>query len=129
MRRRFALFCLLCFFGSLGFTSADLVFVSPAQLEVKLREKEEKKASFKLVDLRLEADYAKGHIQGAVNIPLKKLRFAGESVLSRSEDTFFYGYSSDDRAAVNAVILLVNKGFQHVFLLDGGVKGWKGKLE
>ena len=103
--------------------------MSPARLELKIREKEEKKASFSLVDLRLESDYGAGRIQGAVNIPLKKLRFLGEKMLGRSEDIYFYGYSSDDRAAVNAVILLVNKGFQHVFLLDGGVKEWKGKLE
>jgi len=105
------------------------VKISEDALADKLEERHLLKIVFALVDLRTEGDYAAGHIPGAVNIPLAKLRFTGEAMFSKEEDVIFYGYSRDDLAAVDAVILFVNKGFRHVALVEGGIAEWKGKTE
>ena len=95
----------------------------------KIQEKKEKKASFQLVDLRNEVDYQKGHLPGAVNIPLKKLSFVAEKMFDKGEEIVFYGYSRNDNAGMNAPILMQNKGFTSVKLLEGGMQEWKGEIE
>ena len=106
-----------------------LVWVSPETVAEKIEARREKKIDFKLVDLRLEADYGKMHLPGAVNIPISKLRFLAEARFLKSDEIIFYGYSRQDPAVVNAAVLLGNKGFQHISLMEGGVEEWKGKRE
>ncbi len=112
-----------------GVSSEAPVMIDEKALAEKIEQKRDKKISFTLVDLRLEAEYQEGHIPGAVNLPLKKLRFLAEQTLAKADDIIFYGYSRDDQASVNAVILLRNKGFERVALLTGGIDEWKGKKE
>lgn len=97
-------------------------------LEQKLRDRLEKKTHFSLVDLRNEADYQKGHILGAQNVPLKKLRFVAEKMFGPTEEIIFYGHSRNDNASTNALILLGQKGFENVRLLEGGIQEWKGDM-
>ena len=111
-----------------AFTADRLVWIQPADLAHKIEEKRAKRYFFNLVDLRLEVDFLKGGIPGAVNIPLVKLRFVAEREFDKSEDLVLYGYSRDDRASVNAVVLLVNKGYGHVMLLEGGWEAWHGQV-
>ncbi len=107
----------------------SIVFIDDKVLAQKIKDKAQKQISFNLVDLRLETDYGLAHIPGAVNIPLKKLKFVAEQVFDKSEEIIFYGYSEDDKAAVNSVIFLANKGFKNICLLQGGIKQWKGLVE
>ena len=95
----------------------------------KIQQKKEDKISFHLVDLRIEADYGKGHLPGAVNVPLKKLSFVAEKMFDPKEEVIFYGYSKNDNASTNALILMQNKGYANVSLLEGGIKEWKGQVE
>ena len=112
-----------------GFQASEVIFISQDKLAEKIVRKSQKKLSFELVDLRLEVDYQGGHIPGALNIPLKTLRFLAEQMLAKSDDVVFYGYCRNDAASVNAVVLLVNKGFERVSLLEGGIEEWKGLRE
>lgn len=107
------------------FTPDQLVMIDAETVAHMIEEKQLKKREFQLVDLRLEVDFEKGSIPGALNIPLKKLSFMADQVLKPSDEIICYGYSKDDKASVNAVILLINKGYQKVFLLEGGFKDWK----
>ena len=125
---------MLCF-APIGTVSAGndagvhLASISQEVLAKKIIQKQERKILFSLVDLRLEGEYQSGHLPGAVNAPLKKLRFLAESMFAKNDEIIFYGYSREDRASVNAMILLGNKGFKHISLLDGGFEEWKGKVE
>ncbi len=112
-----------------GFQASGLAFIEPKILAERIEQKRRNEISFQLVDLRLEADYRLGRLPGAVNMPLKKLPFMAEQALDKKETIVFYGYSRNDQASVNAVILLANKGFENVWLLDGGIAEWQGKIE
>ena len=112
-----------------GFASAGLVIVDPETVARKVLEKQENKTSFQLVDLRLEAEFNKGHLPGALNVPYKKLGFLAEKMFDLKEDIILYGYSENDAVGVDAVIRLENKGFRRVSLMAGGIKEWKGKKE
>ena len=82
-----------------------------------------------LVDTRNETDYQKGHLPGAMNIPLGKMRFEAERLLDKEQDVVCYGYSRNDPASVNAVIFLANRNYQHVLFFEEGAMGWKGAWE
>jgi len=105
------------------------VRIEPDRLTEKLEGRSEGGFFFHLVDLRREADYAEGHISGAVNVPMSKLPYIAEKIFGKTDEVIFYGYSSRDRAAVNAVLFMSNKGFTSVSLLSGGIQGWTGAVE
>lgn len=106
------------------FLPAHLRHIERGELERLIRERDEQGKSFHLVDLRNEADHAKGALPGAVNVPLKKLRFVAEKRFGPAELIVLYGYSTADRASVNAAVLLANKGYRNVSYYDEGYAGW-----
>lgn len=112
---------------------SKVVYISQEALQKKIDEKVEKKSNFRLIDLRIKADYDKGHIPGAENAPLrykkKKNKFLIEKKITPSEEVILYRYSRNDPAAVNAAIILANRGFARVLFLEGGIEEWKGKKE
>lgn len=75
--------------------------------------------SYLVIDVRATKDYEKGHIDGAVNMPLGKLR------------TDFHQFNVNDRIVVHcnkgvtgnaAHNFMLNKGFKNVYNLSGGYK-------
>ncbi|TAK42582.1 MAG: rhodanese-like domain-containing protein [Betaproteobacteria bacterium] len=77
-----------------------------------------------VLDVRLPADYAKGHILGAKNAPLAELerrlpefaKFKARPVIVLCE--------SGNRSS-NAIGLLRRNGFDKVFNLAGGLAAWQ----
>jgi len=104
-----------------AFTPDKLLWIEPDALREKIRTRAEEGArAFHLVDLRLEVDYQRGSIAGAVNAPQAKLRFLAEKLWAKEDEIILYGYPVNDNVSINAVIFLVNKGFEEVYLLKGG---------
>jgi|GEM_PF-3645489 len=103
--------------------------ISAVDLKQRIALRREKKDTFQLVDLRTEAEFAKGRLPGAINIPLKKLTFLAEKVLNKRGDVIFYGYSPQDKGSVNAAIRAGQSGFTRLFLLDCGYAGWSGDTD
>ncbi len=112
-----------------SFEPSKMIWIGQEELARRIKDKKQNKDAFELVDLRLETDYQKGHIPGAQNVPIQKMRFELESRFEKQDEIIFYGYSREDLASANAVIMMVNKGFAKVALLDGGYKDWKGEIE
>ncbi|MFO0826890.1 MAG: rhodanese-like domain-containing protein [Phycisphaerales bacterium] len=77
------------------------------------------------LDPRPEADFEKGHIPGAINIPFARLDAEQEFRLRGV--TVIVVYDSDfDDALVKAVAKrLVAAGHKEVYVLRGGLKAWK----
>jgi len=73
-----------------------------------------------LLDVRSTADFKKGHIKGAVNIPLPKLR-REMALLSDKKQVVVYS-ESGQRAYSAARILEQHKRFLAVFQLSGGYR-------
>jgi protein-disulfide isomerase/rhodanese-related sulfurtransferase len=80
------------------------------------------------VDIRQPKDYAKAHIQGAVNLPLNKIS-AAASNLPKDKPVVVYesGLASGDVCAASraAAGLLASRGFKEVKVYHDGFAGWQ----
>ena len=113
--------------GGGGFSSAKLQIIDQASLAKKIQDKKDKKYDFTLIDTRSESDFQKGAIPGAINLPFKKHRFLVGSVVPTNADVVCYGYSSNTPSDVNAVIYLMNHGYEHVWFFREGMEGWESQ--
>jgi hydroxyacylglutathione hydrolase len=77
-----------------------------------------------LVDVRTEAEYQAGHLQGASWVPRGKLEWmaAGGSLGSTDDEIVVY-CRKDGRASL-AAATLKRLGFENVRYLEGGFKSW-----
>ncbi len=81
---------------------------------------------FILVDVRTQAEYDEGHIEGAVLLPLDQLETLSEEQLTDKEATLFVYCRSGSRSA-QASQLLVDLGYQNVYDF-GGIVDWPGEI-
>lgn len=94
-----------------------------------------------LVDVRSKDAYLKGHIPGAVSIPVNDLqsspdkimfpvprveKILGEKGLTVDTDTVVYGAGRE--IAFLEFWMLDYLGMDKIHVLDGGIEGWKGQL-
>ncbi len=78
-----------------------------------------------VIDVREPSEYARGHVQDAVLIPLGSLEQRAGS-LDPQREYVLYCFSGD--RSEEGAKLLVGKGFQHISHMTGGLLGWKGPL-
>ncbi|NTW06155.1 MAG: FAD-dependent oxidoreductase, partial [Peptococcaceae bacterium] len=74
---------------------------------------------FNLIDTRIEEQYEQHHIEGAVNIPLEKLRELSEDL---DKDIITVTYCNKGTTGNAAQNILINKGFRQVYNISGGHK-------
>lgn len=85
-----------------------------------------------VVDVRTEQEYVRGHIPGAILVPLPQIRRgAGKKVKiaalpDKAKRYFLYCHSG--RRSDEAAGILASIGYQRIYNL-GGIVDWKGKLE
>ena len=79
------------------------------------------------VDPRGKADYAKGHIAGAINVPLAEMQEAAAARLAGHNLLIVYGDSFQDPMAKAGAKRLIELGFKkdQVFILEGGTRAWQ----
>lgn len=82
---------------------------------------------FILVDLLPASDYARTHIQGAINIPLEELETKANQWLSHQIDIIVYSASPTCHGAEWGQEFLATHGFR-VWQLEGGLEEWIRKL-
>ena len=96
------------------------LFITPA-VAIRLMNNED---DVLIIDTRNTADFDKGHIKGAKNIPLADLN----SKLSQYSDyksKSVLVYCNSGNTATRAIKLLKAAGFEKVNNLDGGIAAWK----
>ncbi len=71
----------------------------------------------KVIDVRSEADYTKGHIRGAVHIPLAEIRNRISEIDKSSMTVTHCNKGTSGNAAQN---ILLNSGFKEVYNISGG---------
>ena len=77
-----------------------------------------------VIDLRPAADFAKGHILGARNLPLAELeKRAGELDKHKAKPVILH--CADGNRAGDGVALLRKNGFASVVNLSGGYAAWQ----
>ena len=77
-----------------------------------------------IIDIRTEADYKGGHINGAKNVPLSNFAASIEG-LSGSKSTPVLIYCNSGNTVTRAIKLLKKAGFEQVSNLEGGIAAWK----
>jgi len=86
--------------------------------------------NFKLVEVLTEEDFAKGHIPGAINLPLTNLRNLAKERLEKNKTIVIYCASCHCQASTNAARLLLMMGYSKTLDFKVGKEGWvKGGLE
>ncbi len=81
------------------------------------------KSDFELVDLRSEEKFNEYTIPGSQCIPLPQI---SSSELLRNQKIVLF--SDDDVASSQAWFILKSKKYKGVYILDGGLNAWKGKI-
>ncbi|HEX5056470.1 MAG TPA: rhodanese-like domain-containing protein [Gammaproteobacteria bacterium] len=82
------------------------------------------KGDFTVVDVRYPADYARGHVPGAVNLP--KGKWQNPKGLSKTGINYLYCYSQTCHLAAEAAMELTRQGYQ-VMEVEGGWAEWEAK--
>ncbi len=77
-----------------------------------------------VLDVRTAADYKKGHIKGAKNVPLSDLATRVES-LSEDKNRPILVYCNSGTSVTRGIKLLKKAGFENVSNLAGGIAAWK----
>jgi rhodanese-related sulfurtransferase len=75
-----------------------------------------------VIDVRESEDFAKGHIQGAINLP--KSEWSSLNGLSKDKTNVVYCYTAVCHLGAAACLEFASKGFP-VMELDGGFDEWK----
>ena len=78
-----------------------------------------------LIDVREPYEFAAGHVEGAVNIPLATLPSRLDKLDAKAET---YVICQSGHRSATAVSVLKRAGFEHAYSVKGGTSAWRGKL-
>jgi rhodanese-related sulfurtransferase len=79
----------------------------------------------KLVEVLDEDAYKAEHIQGAINIPLKKIGTEAKDKFDKDDEIIVYCSDYSCSASPTAAKKLDKLGFNNVYDFEGGKKEWK----
>ena len=103
--------------------NTQVILIDAKQLALLQRQHPE--GDVLLVDVREPAEYASGHIPGAQLIPLLQLE-ARLNDLRPGPQTVFYCHSGQ-RSLRAAASVVMNRGLENIYSLEGGIIGWGGR--
>lgn len=106
-------------------SAADVVDIKPDALLERARAADE---SFVIVDVRTPAEFAQGHVPGAINIPVDQVaNRVSELANAKNKDVVLYCRSG--KRAAQAADVLKSNGFNKLLHLEGDIAKWEaGKL-
>ncbi len=82
--------------------------------------------SYTVIDVRSSADYSKGHIEGAINIPHEEMKGRLGELKTIDKIVVHCNKGTTGNAAQN---LLINLGFKNVYNLSGGYSQYKMEIK
>ncbi len=103
-----------------GFTQVPSVDVEEVKKAIDQQEQ------LVVLDVRTPDEYARGHIEGSINLPVSDIAATYKTVLSDKEQRLFVYCLSGSRSAV-AVQELQKLGYIHVFDMKSGLLAWRAK--
>ncbi|QFU25045.1 rhodanese-like domain-containing protein [Shewanella eurypsychrophilus] len=83
------------------------------------------KQDAKVVDVREKADFKKGHIVGALNVPLSEIKNNQLSALEKFKASPIIMVCNAGMVSSQASQLMVKAGFESVHNLKGGMGDWQ----
>ena len=85
-----------------------------------------KRSNAVVLDIRTEADFAKGHITGAKHLPLADIEKQQLAGLEKQKDAPIIVVCQAGITAQKAAASLLKQGFSSVSVLQGGMGSWTG---
>jgi rhodanese-related sulfurtransferase len=85
----------------------------------------ENKERFKLVEVLAKEEYDKGHIPGAINIPLDELEALATQKLKKTDIIVVYCASYTCHASTKAARKLLELGYESTVDFKGGKRWWQ----
>ena len=76
-----------------------------------------------IIDVRTSAEFGKGHIRGARNMPISTLKDKLGS-LSQNKDTAVLAYCNSGASSSSACRMLSKSGYSNVHNIAGGINAW-----
>lgn len=77
-----------------------------------------------VIDVRELDEYNKGHIEGAVNVPLSKINEQISSLDAYKNNQLLIVCQEGSRSA-NAGKMIAKAGFKDIFVISGGMQSWQ----
>lgn len=76
-----------------------------------------------IIDVRESGDFGKGHLKGAINLPLSTMKdkLGG---LTQDKNSVVLAYCNSGASSSKACRLLTQAGFTNVHNIAGGINGW-----
>lgn len=105
----FVLVKLLGFLGRMGIKQ-----ITPRELD--------QKKGMVIIDVRSDSEYEKGHIPGAVHVPLSEI---GDRVKKLKKDKELVVYCRSGNQSIWAIKRLMGMGYKNLYNLKGGYSAWK----
>lgn len=100
--------------------------VSPEELQELMQRPGPRE--FRLVDVRMEGDFVVSRLDWAELLPLARLAREADSRLIEKERPVVL-YCRDGSVSHQAATLLLEQGYQFVFVLAGGLENWRKKID
>jgi rhodanese-related sulfurtransferase len=107
-----ALFLLFKLFGFLG--RLGIKQLSPKEFD--------QKKGMMILDVRTQKEYVKGHIPGAIHVPLADI---GDKIKKLKKDKELLVYCDNGNRSIWAIKRLMGKGYKNLCNLKGGYRAWK----
>lgn len=90
----------------------------------KLLEMKANDEKIKIVEVLSDENYKKGHIPGAINMPLDKIEGSGSNQLKKNDKIIVYCASYECMGSTQAAKKLLNMGYKNTLDFKAGKKGW-----
>jgi rhodanese-related sulfurtransferase len=116
--RRATLFLLVAFAVACGAQRTDSADVAPGEVRALVEQ------GALLLDVRTPAEYASGHVPGAMNLPYDELTTRIQEIDARHGDLVVVYCEKGPRAS-KAIATLVGAGFSSVRPLAGHMSAWR----
>jgi rhodanese-related sulfurtransferase len=106
-------------------TSTGVVAVEPRQADTSLKALglEKGDPDVVLLDVRTPAEFAEGHLAGAVNLDLNGPGFA-DAVAALDKDKSYFVYCHTGNRSATAAQLMHDAGLSKVYDIQGGISAW-----
>lgn len=89
--------------------------------QISPRELDQKKGMM-ILDVRTDKEYEKGHIPGAVHVPLAEI---GDKIKKLKKDKELVVYCQSGNRSIWAIKRLIGMGYKNLANLKGGYSAWK----
>jgi len=107
---------------STGGSESDNAKVKKISIDEAKKNAEESPGTLQFLDVRDKDSFSKGHIAGALNIPLGEIETRRDEIPTLKK---VVAYGSNDDESFQAAVALFDLNFFNIYQLEGSIDDWK----